>query len=213
MTDIATLGERALRRLGVAVVPVADRPPLATMIAPDTIATDALVELGVIAADEVPSPADLALAQSKLAAVQDSLTSQALVWWDNTGIPSALREEYTKMTAAQMATAFGKQADPAVYALLENRVRRMALVFTGPERATEAVQAVHDDLTARGRARWSVFDLPPAAELPYELLAANRLAPLFEKPADAAADVLAMRSLAQIIALPSSGERVVAEYF
>lgn len=213
MTDIATLGERALRRLGVAVVPVADRPPLTTMVAPDTIATDALVELGVIAADETPAPADLALAGEKLAAVQDSLTSQALVWWDNTGIPSALREEYTKMTAAQMATAFGKQADPAVYALLENRVRRMALVLSATDHATEAVQAVHDQLAATGRARWSVWDLPPAAELPYELLAANRLAPLFEKPADAAADVLAMRSLAQIVALPSSGERVIAEYF
>jgi len=213
MTDIATLGERALRRLGVAVIPVADRPPLTTMIAPDTIATDALVELGVIAADEIPSAADQALALAKLGAVQDSLTSQALVWWDNTGIPSALREEYTKMTAAQMATSFGKQADPAVYALLENRVRRMALVFTGPERATEAVQAVHDHLVATGRARWSSWDIPPAADLPYELLAANRLAPLFEKPADAGADVLAMRSLAQIIALPSSGERTVAEYF
>jgi hypothetical protein len=213
MTDIATLGERVLRRLGVAVVPVADRPTLSTMIDPATIATDALVALGVIAADEVPAASDLALANATVASVQDSLASQAIVWWDNSGVPSAVREEYAKMAAAQMASAFGKQADPQIYAMLEARVRRMALVLSSFDLASEAVQAVHDGLAATGRVRWTVFDIPPAVELPYELLAANRLAPLFDKPADAGAELMATRQLAQIIALPTSGERTVAEYF
>ena len=202
-----------MRRLGVAVIPIADRPPLATMITPEVIATDALVELGVIAADEVPSASDQALALAKVGAVQDSLASQAIVWWDNSGVPSALREEYTKMAASQMASSFGKAADPAVYALFENRVRRMALVLSGTDHAQRAVQAVHDDLAARGRVRWTTFDIPVAAEMPYEILAANRLAPLFDKQGNPAEDMMAMRTLAQIIALPTSGERTRAEYF
>jgi len=210
---IATLGERALRRLGVAIIPVADRPALTAQIAPATIATRALVELGVIAADETPAPADQALALDKVAAVQASLASQALVWWPDTGIPSAVSEEYTKLAALFMATSFGKAADPAMVGMLEGRVRRMALVLSSPDLATEAVQSVHDDLAARGLARWSVFDIPAAAEGPMEVLAANQLAPLFDKPANPRDDAQALRTLAQIIALPSSGETVRAVYY
>lgn len=313
-TTISDLGERALRRIGVAIVPFADRPPLNAMVTPasvataalfelgviasfdspplivavtpDSVATAALVELGVIAADEIPAPADQALAMAKVAAVQaslaaqtlvswdptiiptaaveeytkmtasmmassfgksadlqiyaelearvrhvslvfaapeiatkavqavqDSLTAQALVWWDNTGIPSAVAEEYTKLAALQMAPTFGKAADPQLYAALEARVRHVALVLSAPDLATAAVQAVHDDLTARGRVRWSVFDIPPAAVDPYVALAAAALAPRFEQQFPPDAVIAATRSLAQIIALPTSGERVQAEYF
>jgi len=66
---------------------------------------------------------------------------------------------------------------------------------------------------ARGLARFSVFDIHPAAEMPYELLAANRLARLFEQPADPGAEMIATRQLAQIVQLDSSGERVRVEYF
>jgi hypothetical protein len=304
-----------LRRLGVAVVPVADRPALNTAVSPASIATNALIELGiiatgqvpltqatvvtsdaiatlalvklgVIAADETPSTSDMTLAQNAVAAVhanlvaqgnvdwtsdaitsavseeyaaltalhlassfgrpadpamlpvmeqriatvarliraqtlaltkvqevQASLASQANVSWDNTGIPTAVAEEYTRLTAMALASSFGKQVDPQMLAVWEARVRRMAQILEAPNSANDAVQAVHDALVARGLARWSVYDIAPAAELPYEMLAANRLAPLFDKQPDPNADLLASRTLAQIIALGSSGERTQAEYF
>ena len=75
------------------------------------------------------------------------------------------------------------------------------------------MQAVHDALVARGLARWSTFDIPVAAEMPYEMLAANRLAPLFDKQADPNDDILASRTLMQIIALPTVGETVRVAYY
>jgi hypothetical protein len=211
--SIADLGERALRRIGVAIIPVADRPPLNAMVAPASVATSALVELGVIAADETPSASDQALALAKVQAVQASLAAQALVWWDDAGIPSALVEEYTKLAAQQMATSFGKAGDLQIYTAIEARVRHVALVLSAPDLATAAVQAVHDNLAARGLVRWTVFDIPPAAIDPYVALAAAALAPRFDQQADPNAVVAATRSLAQIIALPTSGERVQVEYF
>jgi hypothetical protein len=72
---------------------------------------------------------------------------------------------------------------------------------------------VHANLVARGLARWTSLDIPDAASEPYTMLAANRLAPLFEKPASQSDEVMASRALAQIVALPTSGERTPAEYF
>lgn len=312
---IATLGERALRRLGVAVVPLADRPALNTRIAPGdiatnalislgviatdqvpppqaaiiplaTIATTALIKLGVIASDETPSTTDQALAQaaaaavhsslvaqgtvdwtsaqitdavseeyagltafhlassfgkqgdpqivavlegriagvsrvaraqalalSKLAEVQASLISQANVSWDNAGIPTAVAEEYTQLTAIALAPTFGQKTDPQMLPVMEARVRRMAQILAGPASANDAVQSVHDDMAARGLARWSVFDIPVAAEMPYELLAANRLAPLFDKQENPNDELLGRRALAQIVALGTSGETVRAVYY
>ena len=314
-TTVAIIAERALRRLGVAIVPVADRPVLTTKTAPgdiatnaliqlgiiavdapplsqatvvpvDTVATLALVKLAVIASDETPAAADMTLARdtvtsvhanlvaaghadwlvsaittavaeeyaaltamhmsssfgkaadmaaatamearianvarvsraynlalSKVSEVQATLISQGVVTWDNTGIPTAVAEEYTRLVALSLASSFGQQADPKMLAVLEARVRRVSQIMRAPEDAEAAVMAVHDSLVARGLARWSVFDIHTAAELPYELLAANRLAPLFDRPADPQDDVLATRTLVQIVALRSSGERVAVEYF
>lgn len=186
---------------------------LTVMVPPATIATAALVELGVIASDETPSSADQALALQKVQTVQDSLASQALVWWDASGVPSALVEEYTKLAANAMASSFGKAGDLNLYAALEGRVRRMAVILSANDHATAAVQSVHDDLLARGLARWSTFDIPAALDDVYIYLAANQLAPLFDKPVNPRDDQIAEQSLARYIALPSSGERVHVEYF
>lgn len=213
MTTAATLGEKALRQLGVAVVPVADRPPLIAQVADETIATRALVELGVIAADETPAAADQALAQDALVAVQASLAAQALVWWADTHVPQAVAAEYSHLTAISMASSFGKAADPTRVEALEARVRKVALVLSAPDLATSAVLDIHNELAAAGRVRWSSQDIPRPAEPVYVTLAANRLAPQFGMPLDPAKEVMARRQLAQLIALPSSGERVVTEYF
>jgi hypothetical protein len=79
--------------------------------------------------------------------------------------------------------------------------------------AVEAVMAVHTDLVARGLARWSSQDVPDYAATPYEMLAAALLAPKFGQQANPTEMMLAMRQLAAVIALPTSGERVQAEYF
>jgi hypothetical protein len=211
--DVATLGEMALRRLGVAIVPLADRQTLTQGLPITLIADNALIELGVIASDETPSTADHAYAVIKANAVHASIVSQALAWWDDTGIPDAIGEEYTKMTAAIMASSFGKSSDPQVYAMLEGRIRRFALVMSAQDQAKDAIMGVHNDLMARGLANWSTQDIPDEVADCYVLLAANTLAPLFDKKPDPNDDRQANRALAQYIALPTSGERVVGEYF
>jgi hypothetical protein len=210
---VATLGERALRRIGVAVVPLADRPALTTTLTADTIATRALMALAVIAADETPSGNDQDLALSKTLAVHDSMVAQGFVPWTAITVPQAVAEEYVLLTALHLAAAFGKAGDPAQLPVLEGRVRKMSLLLGANDIATGAVMTVHINLAARGLVRWTVWDIPPAAEDPYVSLAATSIAPEFGQQPIKGDDAEAYRALAQIIALPSSGERVRAEYF
>lgn len=209
----ATLGERALRRLGVAVVPVADRPALGAAVPAATIAQRALTALNVIAADETPSADDQALALARINSVHDALVAQGAVSWTVDTIPQAASDDYSALASLRLATSFGKQPNPEMLPKLEARIRHIAMIMAAPALATEAVLAVHADLAARGRVRWGIDDLPDAAAMPYMFMAANRLAPAFAQKADQADEVMAMRALAQIIALPSSGERTQAEYF
>jgi hypothetical protein len=211
--SVATLGERALRRLGVAVVPVADRPPLATIISSSTLATNALIMLGVIASDETPSATDQALALAHVNAVHDALVAQANVRWLVTAVPQAVSEEYARLAAMNAASAFGKQVDPAMQAMWEGRVRKVAMVMQAPDEAEDAVMAVHNDLSMRGLVRWTSQDIPEAAGTAYMMLAANLLAPSFGGQADPAAGVAATVSLARMVALGTSGETVQAVYF
>ena len=212
--SVSTLAERALRRLNVTVVPLDDRPTLTEMIPVATIATMALVELGIIASDEAPIPSDQALAVDKVASVHAALDAMALVWWDGTAVPRAFVEEFVKLVAAAASSSFGKATDPAALALLEGRVRRGVMGIASHDIAVEAVMAVHTDLVGRGVARWSSNDIPEMAALSYEQLATYNLAPKFP-PAeqDKAEFTQAMRTLYTITALPTSGERVVVEYF
>ena len=314
-TDVSTLAERALRRLGISIVPVADRPALNTRVAPgdianaalidlgviatdevppsqaavvpvDTIATLALIKLGVIASDETPIATDLTLARDALTAVhnalvgqgtvdwttaaittavseeyagltaahlapsfgkasdpalvpmlegrirtvskvaraynqalaavqrvQASLVSQANVGWDNNGKPTAVATEYTTLVGATLASSFGQKTDPAQTEMMEKRVRRMAQILAAPESANEAVMAVHNDFVARGLARWSVFDLPDQVSDAYVMLAANKLAPLFDQKSNPRDDLLANQALLRYAALPTSGEIMRAVYF
>ena len=120
--SVSTFAQQALRLLGVRVVPLDDSPDLTELVPVATIATMALVELGVIASDETPIPSDQALAFDKVASVHAALDAQGVVWWNGTAVPRAFVEEYTKLTAAQTSSSFGKASDPAALALLEARV-------------------------------------------------------------------------------------------
>ena len=152
-------------------------------------------------------------AEARVNAVHDGMVAQGFVPWAVTAIPQAVAGEYSALAAIRLAAVFEVKADPAEVPALEARVRQVALVLGAPALATEAVQSVHNDLSARGKIRWSVFDIPAAAEAAYLLLAAYRLAPAFGVQADPRDVQEATVALARIIALPTSGERIVVEYF
>ena len=214
MTEsIATIAQKALRRLGVRIVPVDDSPVLTEMVPFDTIATAALVELGVIASDETPIATDQALMLDKVVSVHAALDAQGVVWWQAGSVPRAFVEDYTKLTAAQAASSFGKAIDPAIVAMLEARIRKGAMVLSADDNAQQAVQAVHDDLVMRGIARWSSLDIPNALADPYATLAADALAPLFGGNTDPNDTRDAMVSIYRYVALPTSGETVATAYF
>jgi hypothetical protein len=211
---VSALAERSLRRLGVAIVPPGERPPLSVTIPAATLATGALIELGVIASDETPPATDQALALSKVSAVHDALVAQAFVPWAVGGVPQAVAEEYIKLTALIMATSFGKtMGDAQVHALLEARIKRVATIMRAPEIAEAAVMAVHNDLVMRGRARWSSQDIPDSLAQPYVMLAAAACAREFDAKTDPLELQIAERMISQYIALPTSGERIAVEYF
>jgi hypothetical protein len=210
---VSTIAQQALRLLGVRIVPLDDSPTLVERVLVETIATMALVELGVIASDEPPLPSDQALALDKVASVHAALDAQGVVWWDGAAVPRAFTEEYVKLVAAQMASSFGKAVDPANVALLEARVRKGAMVISADDNANQAVQAVHDDLAMRGIVRWSSQDIPDAVGTSYVTLAADALAPMFGMKTDPADARSAMVAIYRYVALPSSGERTWAEYF
>ena len=212
-TSIGTIAQIALRRLGVRVVPVDDSPVLTEMVPVATIATAALVELGVIASDETPIPSDQALMLDKVASVHAALDAQGVVWWPSGSVPRAFVEEYTKLTAAMAGSSFGKAIDPSIVAMLEARVRKGAMVLSADTNAQQAVQAVHDDLVMRGIARWSVQDIPDPLADPYATLAADALAPLFGVDTDPRDTQDAIVAIYRYVALPSSGETVSTAYF
>ena len=111
-TEFSTIAERALRRLNFAVVPLDDRPRLTELVPAATIATMALVELGVIASDETPIPSDQALVLDKVASVHAALDAQGMVWWTGAAIPRAFVEEYVKLVAAQASSKFRQGVRP-----------------------------------------------------------------------------------------------------
>jgi len=212
-TSVGTIAQMALRRLGVRVVPVDDSPTLTEMVPFATIATNALIELGVIASDETPIPSDQALMLDKVSSVHAALDAQGVVWWPSGSVPRAFTEEYTKLTAAMAGSSFGKAIDPAMVALLEARVRKGAMVLSADTNAQQAVQAVHNDLVMRGIARWSIQDIPEPLSDPYATLAADALAPLFGGDTDPNDTRDAMVAIYRYVALPSSGETVSTAYF
>ena len=211
--SVSTIAQQALRRLGVRIVPVDDSPVLMETVSAATIATAALVELGVIASDETPSASDQALMVDKVASVHAALDAQGTVWWTSDAIPRYCAEEYTKLAASYAASSFGKQADPQLVQMLEARVRKGAMVLSADDNAQQAAMSVHQDLVMRGLARWTSLDIPDALGDPYVVLTADALAPLFATDTDPKDTQDAMVAIYRYIALPSSGEPVRVAYF
>jgi hypothetical protein len=152
-------------------------------------------------------------AAAVVTAVHDGLVRRGLVSWASSAIPAGLREPLSALAAIELAADFGIAADRGAVAEYEAQVRQVALIIGGPAIAERAVRQVHDDLVARGKTRWSWSDLPSAAERPYVVLAANSIAYEFGVQPDQFGAAQAIVDLARLISLPSSGERVIAEYF
>jgi hypothetical protein len=154
-----------------------------------------------------------ALAVTRVAVVHDALVAQGNASWPLSAIPQAVADEYAGLVAQSVGPSLGQATDPKMIVGLEGRVRRFAMIARGPALAEQAVQAVHDDLAARGKARWTLQDIPRAAERPYVMLAAYHLAPEFGVTPSEPDRGMATVDLTRLIALPSSGERTRAEYF
>ena len=151
------------------------------------------------------------MAEAKVAELNASMIARGNVSW--TDIPLAAAEQYIQITALALAPLFGQEADVKLFAMLEDRIRQISVIARAPDDAKDAVMAVHTELASSDKVRWSVFDIPPAAEQPYVVKAANRIAMNFGKQVDARAEARADVLLARIIALPTSGEVTRAEYF
>ena len=211
--SIGTIAQQALRRLGVRIVPLDDSPTLTEMVPVATIATMALVELGVIASDETPIPSDQSLMVDKVSSVHAALDAQGVVWWPSGSVPRAFVEPYTKLAAAYAASSFGKAVDPQVVAMLEAQIKKGAMVLSSDDNAQQAAMAIHNDLVMRGLARWTSLDIPDPVGDAYCVLTADRLAPLFSMDTDPRDAQAAMIAIYRYVALPSSGETVSTAYF
>ena len=147
-----------------------------------------------------------------------SLVSQGIVGFDDTAIPTYLAEEIhhfalTGDDAGAKALA-SSRTDPKMLSVFEEQVKRAAQIARAPQ---DAGGSGGDPCIPRWwpvgwRGGLFTTSMTPL-RMPYILLAANRLARLFEQPADPGAETLATRQLAQIVQLDSAGERVRAEYF
>jgi hypothetical protein len=152
-----------------------------------------------------------AMAEAKVNELNASMIARGNIDW--TDIPMAAAEQYIQITALALAPVFGQEADPKLFLMLEERIRQISVIARAPQDARDAVMAVHTELSSSDKVRWSVFDIPPSAEQPYVVKAANRIAMNFGKQVDARAEAQADAVLARIIALPTSGEVMRVVYF
>ena len=179
---------QALDELGVLN---SDLTPGTGVITSAAIATTALIELGVIAADETPSTSDQALVLSKVDTVHESLFGRGIAKWAVTAIPNAVAEEYVKLVALESASSFGKTVDPSLIALLEGRIREVAIVMTGDiEFMTGQLLVVHESLVTKGIAQWNKDTIPAAFYSEYVKLMVAASSATFGKQTDPA--VIAM---------------------
>lgn len=155
-----------------------------------------------------------ARAAQRVAAVHEELNASSLVTWGVDAIPAAAADAYAAMAAAIMAPEFGKPFDAQAYALNGARVRRIAMGGpAGQALAEQKVKAVHASQAAARRTRWTLHDLPVAAEEPYVLMAAYLLAPEVDAKADPAWWAQGEADLCRLVALPSDGRPVSVDYF
>jgi len=153
-------------------------------------------------------------AKDAVAGAQAELAASGLAPWGLDAIPAGAAEAMEALATQAVAADFGKASDPAAMEAAYARLRRQ--VYSGPigqKIAEEYLWGVHAELDARGKVRWTMEDRPSQSDLVYELLAAYNMAPVVGVTPNPTDLIRAERTLSQIIAVPTSGERVRADYF
>lgn len=168
----------------------------------------------------VAGAAGQTLAEARVVEVHEALNGAGLVEWPVTAVPLTEVEAYVAMTASLLAPIYnvgqdaaGREVWASTWRSSFASVRRSAIVRRAPELASQKIMAVHQAYAARGRVRWTIWDIPVYVEEPYVLLAASIMAPECDVKADPSWAVQGDQLISQFIALGSSGERVAAEYF
>lgn len=161
-----------------------------------------------------------ALAEVKVAAAHEELNALGIVTWSLTTIPAAMAEAYVQMASALLAPIYksetpeDRQANGAAFSAGMSRIRLMAMGGpAGQALAEQKVLVAQYSLEARGRARWTIYDVPVWAEEPLVFKAAVLLAPEFGQKVDPSWDQQAEMDLMRIVSLPSEREPVRATYF
>ena len=145
--------------------------------------------------------------------MHEALNTAGLVTWLVSAIPAGLAETYIQMTAALLAPVYGQPVDKAAWDAGMAVVRRLAIMAGAQALAEQKIRAVQASLEARGKARWTIHNVPVWAEEPLVLMAAALMAPECEMKADPHWMMGAELDLARITALPSAYGHVVAVYF
>jgi hypothetical protein len=146
--------------------------------------------------------------------VHEELNALSLVTWTSDTIPASASDCYRAMASAKMVAEGGKPLPLPEYEGWVQRVRMIAMGGpAGQALAEQKVLAVHYSLEARGRIRFTIYDIPDWAWEPYVLKAATLLGPECFVKVDPMWDMQAERELMRIVQLPSGGEPVQVDYF
>lgn len=153
-------------------------------------------------------------AVAKIRAIYGELTALGLVDYDISQLPSAVADAMAGLAAAELGPDFGKEESPEALAVRWMRIKRVAMAgVAGQLLAEQKVRAAFWSLEARGRTRFTLYDLPRWAEEPIVFMAAFLLAPEVEMKADPAWEVAAEREFMQINSIPTNFAAVRATYF
>jgi hypothetical protein len=156
----------------------------------------------------------LARAEVRVGLVHEELNAIGLVTWTSNTIPVAASDCYMAMASSKMEAEGGAALTDAQYAAQVQRVRMIAMGGpAGQALAEQKVRAVHYSLEARGRVRWTLYDIPDFAEEDYVFMAATLLAPECGVKPDPTWDMRAERDLMRIVSIPTNGDPVRADYF
>lgn len=155
-----------------------------------------------------------ALAQQRIADVQSELNANNLVGWTPDAIPQAVADAIVGLTAQSLAASFGGKFDPEAWAVANKRVRQVAMGGAAGQALAEAkIRAVHADLDARGKTRFTLFDLPDQFYEPYTLMAAWLLGPEVDVKVDPNWWQMGEMLINRLIALPASDAPILGRYF
>lgn len=150
----------------------------------------------------------------RVGVVHEELNALGLVTWTSNTIPVSASDCYMAMASSKMEAEGGKPLTNQQYAEWVQRVRMIAMGGpAGQALAEQKVRAEHYRLEARGLVRWTLFDIPLAAEESIVTLAAVLLGPECWIKVDPTWKENAERDLMRIVSLPSTREPVRADYF